>query len=190
MLPPDGIEKMEKTYEKVTCGRCSGSGIFYWATFQGHDSGECFKCAGSGLISVRTFTPEHRAKLDAQKAKRDAKKAQEAREAFAFETERAAEMATLREVQNSSFDFIAGEVGETVEVEGKVAFQKVIDSQYGSSLLMIVRVDFEHEVKMFTTANWAWATNVGDSVRIRGTIKAQDIYEGRKATQLTKVKAA
>lgn len=181
---------MEKTYEKVACGRCAGSGTYYWATFQGADSGDCFKCSGTGLVSVRSFTPEHRAKLDAQKAKRDAKKAQEAREAFAFEKERHAEMVALREIQNSAFDFIAGEVGEVVEVEGKVAFQKVIESQFGSSLLVIVRVDFEHEVKMFTSARWAYEANVGDEVRIRGAIKAQDIYEGRKATQLTRVKAA
>lgn len=179
-----------KTYEKAPCGRCAGSGTYYWATFQGHDSGDCFKCNGTGLVKVRVFSDEHRAKLDAQKAKRDAKKAEETRLAFAIETEAHAEMLALRAIQNDSFKFIDANIGDAVEVEGVISAIAEIETKFGSSLLVVIRVDFEHEIKTFTSANWAYSANVGDKVTARGTVKALDEYKGRKATQLTRVKAA
>jgi hypothetical protein len=181
---------MEKIYENIACGRCNGSGTFYWATFQGHDSGDCFKCGGTGLVKVRVFSDEHRAKLDAQKAKRAAKAAEATRLEFAYATEAAAEMATLNEIKNASFAHLDVNVGDAVEVEGVISGIVPVETQFGSSLLIFIRVDFEHEVKTFTSANWAYSANVGDKVTARGTVKALDEYKGRKATQLTRVKAA
>lgn len=179
-----------KTYENTACGRCNGSGTYYWATFQGHDSGDCFKCNGTGLVKVRVFSDEHRAKLDAQKAKRDAKKAEETRLAFAIEKEANAEMETLRSIQNDAFKYINANVGDSVEVDGEISAIIPIETKFGSSLLVVIRVDFEHEIKTFTSANWAYSANVGDKVTARGTVKSLDEYKGRKATQLTRVKAA
>lgn len=185
-----GTKKMEKIYENTACGRCAGSGTFAWATFQGPAFGDCFKCNGTGLVKVRVFSDEHRAKLDAQKEKRDAKRAAEIRAAYALEVEAKAEMETLRAIQNESFKFIDANVGDAVEVDGIVSAIVPIETKFGESLLVVIRVDFEHEVKTFTSANWAYSANVGDKVTARGTVKALDEYKGRKATQLTRVKAA
>lgn len=65
-----------KTYDVlVPCDRCGGSGFYYIF-------GECFKCGGSGKVweQEKEYTPERRAQLDAQNAKRAERKAQKLEE--------------------------------------------------------------------------------------------------------------
>ena len=64
-----------KIYHDNNCPHCSGYGsLEKWA----RTGKTCFECGGSGLRPrpkiVKIYTPEHRAKLDAQKAARDAKR--------------------------------------------------------------------------------------------------------------------
>lgn len=64
-----------KIYHDNNCPHCSGYGsLEKWA----HTGKTCFECGGTGLRPrpkvVKVYTAEHRARLDAQKAARDAKK--------------------------------------------------------------------------------------------------------------------
>lgn len=178
----------EKTYTTVTCPKCAGRGVMqeFAATYDG----VCFKCNGAKVVRVRVYTPEEEAKREARKAKRAAVEAEKIREQYAYELERRVELEAMREVANSSTAYIDSSIGETVELEGVVSFIRTVDTQYGTSLLVKIRLDYEHEVKAFTTAQWAWDANTGDRVTVRGIVKSFDEYEGRKSTQLNRVKAA
>lgn len=78
-----------KIYHDFTCDRCGGRGIFAIAVCNGvpvpahPDNGVCYKCGGSGEMEkpriIKEYTPEHRAKLDAQAAKRQEKKLEQAK---------------------------------------------------------------------------------------------------------------
>ena len=64
-----------KIYHDNNCPHCSGYGsLEKWA----HTGKTCFECGGTGLRShpkiVKIYTPEYRAKLDAQMAARNAKR--------------------------------------------------------------------------------------------------------------------
>lgn len=41
---------MADKYETRSCGRCSGTGRFHWATSMGTAGGVCFKCGGKGTV--------------------------------------------------------------------------------------------------------------------------------------------
>lgn len=177
-----------KAYKTVTCPKCNGRGIMreFAATYDG----VCFKCNGATVIRVRDYTEAEQAKIDARKAKKAEAQAQKIREEFALSREADAEMIQARQIQAAAFKFIDANVGDDVELEGTVSYTRTVETKYGTSLLVVVRVDFEHEVKMFTTANWAWSVSRGERVSIRGAVKSFDEYEGKKATQLARVKAA
>ena len=58
--------------EECKCWKCGGSGTYYWgAVINGSPSyaGMCYACEGSGVVIAKTkeYTPEHQAKLDAQR---------------------------------------------------------------------------------------------------------------------------
>lgn len=64
-----------KIYHDYTCPRCGGAGGSDKWTFTGWT---CYECSGSGRSHkpqiVKEYTPEYRAKLDAQRAKRSEKR--------------------------------------------------------------------------------------------------------------------
>lgn len=82
-----------------------------------------------------------------------------------------------------------GEVGAKVTVTGTVVFTKVVDSQYGSSVLVVVDADGD-KVTTFATAAWVWETHKDDTVTLTGTVKAHEEWEGEKRTVLTRTKCA
>jgi len=178
----------EKVYTTVTCPKCSGRGVMmeFASTFDG----VCFKCNGAKVVRVRVYTPEEEAKREARKAKRDAIEGEKIRVQHAFDIERQAELKAMRDIANSSSAYIESNIGDAVELDGTVSYIRTVETQFGTSLLVIIRVDFEHEVKAFTTAGWAWSAEKGDRITVRGTVKSFDDYEGRKSTQLSRVKAA
>lgn len=80
-----------KTYDVlVPCDRCGGTGFYYIF-------GECFKCGGSGTMwsQEKEYTPERRAQLDIQNAKRAERKAEkvEAQRQAEYETNKAESLA-------------------------------------------------------------------------------------------------
>ena len=93
-----------KIYYDKNCPHCSGYGsLEKWA----HTGKVCFECGGTGLRSrpkvVKIYTPEHRAKLDAQKAARDAKKLVENPPPSEDRLQAAAREAILNVWQNQGF---------------------------------------------------------------------------------------
>ena len=75
--------------EECKCTKCGGTGTYRWgACINGNYmfSGVCYDCGGSGFTveTTKEYTDEHRAKLDAQRAKRQQARDEE-REAAAAE---------------------------------------------------------------------------------------------------------
>lgn len=66
-----------KIYYDYTCPRCGGAGRSDKWCFTGHT---CFKCNGTGKrvkpLTVKEYTPEYRATLEARRAEREANKPQ------------------------------------------------------------------------------------------------------------------
>ena len=178
----------EKVYENVNCSRCGGSGIYRWMTYAGQAQGVCFKCDGAGTERRRVYSAEQIAAREAREAKKAEARAEAIRAEFAKEQEEARVRAEARAAEVAVFEFLPVSVGDAVEFSGKVVFTKVVESQYGSSLLVVLR-EGVHEVKMFTTAAWAWKVDAGDDVSIRATVKELSEYDGKKATVVTRAKA-
>ena len=68
-----------KYWRQMTrCTKCGGSGLLAWTDYA---EGVCFDCHGAGEYEeiVKEYTPEHEAKLEAQRAKRAEKKLAEER---------------------------------------------------------------------------------------------------------------
>lgn len=83
-----------------------------------------------------------------------------------------------------------GTVGERLTgLEVTVDFTKVIEPanrNWSSSVLVRMRDADGNVFVTFSTAGWAWEVEKGDTVRIRGTVKAHDTYEGTAQTTLTR----
>lgn len=82
-----------------------------------------------------------------------------------------------------------GEVGTKVTVTGTVVFVKVVRSDYGSSVLVVVDADGD-KVTTFSNAAWARDADRGDTVTLTGTVKAHETYDGERRTVLTRTKCA
>lgn len=93
-----------KIYLDKNCPHCAGYGsLEKWA----HTGKTCYECGGTGLRPnpkiVKVYTTEHRAKLDAQKAARDAKRLAENPPPSEEELRAAANEAVLNVWQNQGF---------------------------------------------------------------------------------------
>ena len=111
------------------CDRCGGTGVYTWGgTINGHPmyAGTCYKCGGAQYLPTieKEYTPEYRAKLDAQNEKRKAKMRAEAEkrraEWEAQRAEREAERARkeaerLAEIERNRGHYI-GAVGDKIEM--------------------------------------------------------------------------
>jgi hypothetical protein len=63
-----------------------------------------------------------------------------------------------------------------------------VDTQFGTSRLIIVNTDNNEAVKMFTTASWSWDVNRDDNITVQGTVKSFDHYDGDAQTTLNRPK--
>lgn len=180
------------------CWKCGGNGIYYTSiiTADGYKpkADTCYPCNGSGntskgytLDQINTMATR-RAKSQARRdAKRQADwdaKAPEREAAIKAENER------LEAINNrkASQQWLDGQIGDRVTITGEIVHLARIESQYGVSKLVIIKIDDTHKVKMFTTANWAYNVDTGDNVTITGDIKNFDNYNDEKTTQLVRVK--
>lgn len=79
-----------------------------------------------------------------------------------------------------------GNVKDKVTVEVTITKRIGFDTNWGSSMLFIMQDD---EGRQFKTVNaGSFNAQLGDKVKIKGTIKAQEEYKGIKQTVLTRVK--
>lgn len=206
-----------KYYEEyVKCDRCgSGNGTYAIGVCNGQlipsslDNGVCWKCHGVGMVweTTKEYTPEHLAKLEKARARREAKKAAEnaAREAeIAAESERiekerreaearAAEERARIEAEKAKSNFV-GSIGDKIEftaiVKRSFAYKAPSYYGYGDEIKHIHEfVDSDGNVYVWHTSA-AIMPNEGDTVTVKGTIKKHSEYKGTKQTVLNRCKVA
>lgn len=200
-----------KHYEGlVTCDRCGGKGYYTIAVCNGNpvlshlDGGVCWKCHGTGKVHGKWIerTPEYQAKLDAKRrakweaeqARLDAEKAKYAAERAEREAREKAEQ-EAREAAIRSQKAISqhvGQVGDKVEIKGTYvrtgSWEQPSFSGYGTDTF------YAHTFKDADGNVFTWKTQkglgleYGENVNIKGTIKKHTEYKGEKQTELTRCK--
>jgi hypothetical protein len=83
-----------------------------------------------------------------------------------------------------------GEVGDKFQVTGKIRFRKYLDGFYGTTTLIILDVETEQGpavVKWFAS-KCIEDIDKGQEITLKGTIKANEVYEGQKTSQVTRCK--
>jgi len=128
---------------------------------QGHD---CTPTA-EGLAAFETARQEKEAERLAEQAKFDAYKADQ-----------------------DKLHHVDAEIGEVVELTGVVTMATTVETQFGSSRLVIIKTDDYQVAKMFTTANWAWDVDFDEAITVKGTVGSHDDYQGTSQTTLKRPK--
>ena len=102
-------------------------------------------------------------------------------------------------VEKKPSEFV-GTVGEKIEVTGTVLLRKLVDGQFGGSLMIIMEDADGNIFKTFTTAKWVWeqipngwtsnpAFIKGDKIKLVATVsKHDDSYNKEKSTILKRPK--
>ena len=189
--------KGENVVVERVCGRCGGSGLF------SHYHGVCYQCNGHSsrwtqLIEIKTYARSVKANKTAKARKdKEREEREQARQAAAeagqrkwceenghghitfAELDAKREEERVKEAANSSF---VGKVGESIEIEGKVIVTKEILSQYGTSMLLMLKDAEGNKIKTFSSAKWIWSINTGDTLTIKATVKDHEEYRGEKNT--------
>lgn len=200
------------------CWKCGGCGTYYWgAVINGNPqyAGVCYACGGSGVTETveKEYTPEHEAKLQVQREKREAKRLaeREAEEAKREEARKAREEAQAKREaewaeQRAKSQYV-GNVGDKVDGIFTIDFEATYEVPsfrgYGTTEMAIYGLRDENGNR------FVWKTcgvlgnhdgvdeygrpisvygRKGDKVRIKGTIKAHDEYKDEKQNVLTRVK--
>lgn len=173
------------------CSRCNGTGVtdYVWV-----DGGVCYKCGGaktlSGPFSQEQLDKKHKdweARQRRAEAKREAE-AEATRAKYEAEAaEREAREAAHREA-NAAYKTLDAQVGDKVQVSGRVVTAVSFDGFYGVNRLVVVEDDAKHQVKMFTTAGWAWDVESGDKVVVAATVKGFSEFNGMAQTELVRPK--
>lgn len=174
------------------CAKCDGTGI-YWRHIQTPDGWSatqdvCFPCEGTGHTGkVYASVSEYDKALNvAEKARvrREAKLQEQGR----VEIARLNAIAEARQSELSSWTHLDGQIGDTVTVAGTVAVNTSIETAYGFSNLLIIETDNNQSVKMFTTANWSYGVERGQTVTVQGVIKGFGDYDGKAQTTINRPK--
>ena len=212
------VDKNGTKYYNTTCKcyKCGGSGIYCWGAVINlvpQYSGVCYSCNGSGVVTTveKEYTPEHEAKLQAQRAKRQEKKdaerraEEEKREAERKEREeRQAKIEAERAEQRAKSNYV-GKEGDRIETVVTLDFtaEFEVDGFYGRPAYRTLYGMSDENGNRFV-----WVTGAclyiekcaengipdneyaqkGDVIRINGTIKGHKEYKGEKQTVLNRVK--
>ena len=195
---------------RVTCDRCGGAGgADMWA-----DTGYvCYKCGGSGFVegTWKEYTPEHEAKLEKQRQRRaekrarefEAKQAEYEAEQARIKAEREAEEARIK--AEKAISKHVGNIGDKINMDviyiGSAWFEVPSFNGFGMDTKFVHTFADENGNKfVWKTSNsvgrWVgdadeqyWETfQEGETVHLRGTIKAHDEYKDEKQTILTRCK--
>lgn len=185
------------------CWKCGGDGIYWRKAFTANGPGAvqdvCFPCNGSGLGKKIFASLEELEAADARNDKARARREAKAQAEWeAGREEREAEVARraaleesrrlAREAENARWSYLDGQVGDKVEVIGNISVATTIETQFGSSRLIVIETADRQAVKLFTTAEWAWSAERDEAITISATIKAFDEFDGRPQTQLVRPK--
>ena len=182
--------------EKHICDRCGNlmGGLYCVGTMNDQliaspvDAGVCWKCHGEGFIweTVKEYTPEHLAKLEKQRAKREAKRlAAIAAEQQRIEAEKAAAAEAARAEYNAKVERCArssyvGNVGDRLEFDAvvtkSISYERRAFCGYGMETCHVHEfTDVDGNVFVwYSTAGIS--ANEGDTVRVKGTVKDHKEY--------------
>ena len=173
------------------CGKCAGSGI-YWRqvlTPNGYQAVEdyCFPCAGAGYVGKVYATVS-----EFDKAVDRAEKARERRQAKRQEeisyVKAAAAPAVIAQEDLTSWKHLQAEIGEKVSVTGTIVTAVSIDTDFGTSRLIVIETENSESVKLFTSAAWSFEVNRNEEITVEGTVKGFSEYEGKAQTVLNRPK--
>jgi hypothetical protein len=78
------------------------------------------------------------------------------------------------------------DVGSKTLVDGVVVQATWSHSDYGVSRMITIVSQDKYRVTMFTTAEWATATNIGDIISVAGTVKNHREYREAWSTTLSR----
>ena len=164
-------------------------------------------CGGSGLrnkpVTVKEYTDEYAAKLEARRIAKEAKYAEEHADEIAAakaEQERreaeiaaqvAAEKALLEEIERKARGHYFGTVGEKVEIEVTYVDHFFFDNAFGGGLIYKSDTDDGAHLVWMTSGSLGGndlIVDEGSRITIRATIKAHNERHGVEQTMLTRVK--
>ena len=179
----------------ASCHKCGGTGLWYGNNGWPYN---CYGCKGYGCNPAKPLNKGEAEKrsdrLNQEQAKRDQKRAEKdaewdaKRKVWAEEkAEKQKQYQKEREARNAEAKFI-GEVGAVLDVQGTVVHSQDVYTQYGTSRLLLVKIDDTVIVKVFTTSSWAIDIDKGDWVNLTGKVKSHDEWNGSKTTVLTRCK--
>lgn len=190
------ITKTSAGYSRQ-CGRCQGTGFL--AHYANVYDGTCFKCEGLGVVGKAFATREeceaHIAKLAVAREKREAKREAERQAQWeagraqreAEEAQREAERLAY-EAELAQWKYLDAREGDSVTVEGVAVVSAVIETQWGSSKLIVIETPQREAVKLFTSAEWAWSVERDEALTVTGVVKSFAEYEGKPQTVLNRPK--
>lgn len=192
----DTVKKTSSGYRRA-CGRCGGTGFL--AHYAEIWNGTCFKCDGAGALGKSFPTAEecqaHIAKLAVAREKREAKReAERLAEWEAGRAQREAEEAKrqaereAREAELAQWKHLEAQEGDTVTVSGVATVSAVVETQWGSSKLIVIETPQREAVKLFTSAEWAWGVERDEALTVTGTVKSFGEYDGKPQTVLNRPK--
>ena len=171
--------------DKTTCIKCGSQGLTWAQTTKGnwylgypvehtfedgntiitHIAAHICASTPEGLAAMEARIAERQAERDAEQAKLDAIKAEQAK-----------------------LHHVEAEIGEQVTLTGIVTMATSFDTAYGRQMVVVVKTDDHQVAKMFTTASWAWGVDFDDVITIAGTVKEHGEYQGIPQTTLTRPK--
>lgn len=80
-----------------------------------------------------------------------------------------------------------GEEGQRLEMVVTVNFKREIPSDYGSKFLVSMATADGNTVKTFSSGAFGWDAEVGETYRIKGTVKEHELWNGSQETMMTRV---
>lgn len=201
--PHPGLKGSDKIWGE--CGMCSGSGVYSgrssWVWQKGKKVAPwCFDCNGSGRCSLTVATLRKRAKEAAYR--RDYADEIEAEASAARAAHKAAEIADAWEQAQAEqarraalVTGFAGGIGERVRnLPGVVRYANSYDASYGyhkaTGMFMVIELDGGQVVKIAGTGNSLFGHDRGDRVKVTGTVKAHENYQGQDQAVLTRAAVA
>ena len=179
----------------IPCDRCGGSGTYVWgAMINGNPqyAGTCYKCEGRGKVYRVQIerTPEYQAKLDARRAKKQAERMagieRTRAEVARREAERKAEEKRAEE-EKAAHTYVAN-IGEKYAASVTYDHYAYYETDFGRVFIHTFRDENGNAIIWKTSSTNLPNISEGDTVQIKGTVKALTEYKGEKQTVLTRCK--
>lgn len=186
----------------IPCDRCGGHGYYAIGVHNGqpvlspHDGGMCWKCMGHGKVigTVKEYTPEYAAKLEAKRAAKQAKFEEERKQREAeMELERQRRKAEEEAERIRRAGHFVGEVGQKIKIDVTFVYQTHFESQFGITTVYVMKDD-EGNTFIWKTGSGSLMTKDGETMQegdkftVQGTIKEHKTFRDVNQTILQRVK--